>query len=205
MPRGLGRRLVGIAGPPGSGKSTLAARVAAALGTRRAVVLPMDGYHLDNADLDRRGLRDIKGAPETFDADGFVTKLRAVRKATGVVRYPVFDRAADRTVPEAGTLHPQVDTVVVEGNYLLLQDPPWNALRSLLDASVMIAPPETVLLERLVERWLTHGLSPEAARRRAAGNDLRNVRTVLSRSAPADLLIGTGPQAGDPDHKEGTP
>jgi pantothenate kinase len=197
-PKGNGRRVIGIAGPPGSGKSTLAASVADALGHQRAAVLPMDGFHLDNPELDKLGLRAVKGAPETFDAHGFLDLLATVRDTKGVVRYPLFDRAADSTVPDAGILDPDVEIVIVEGNYLLLRDPPWNRLQPLFDATVMIAQPEEVLFDRLVQRWLAHGLSPDAARRRAAGNDLKNARTVLSRSRPADLVIGTAPQ-GDAD------
>ncbi|MGS4944707.1 uridine kinase [Meridianimarinicoccus sp. RP-17] len=193
LPHPDGRIMIGIAGPPGSGKSTLADRVVAALNDRRgdgaAALLPMDGYHLDNATLDARGLRAVKGAPDTFDAAGFVALVRRIRHEAGDLRYPLFDRAADSTVPDAGFLRADTEIVVAEGNYLLLRDGAWADLRDIFDATVMIAPPIAVLEERLIERWLSYGLSPEAAATRARGNDLANARTVLALSAAADLHI----------------
>ncbi len=106
----------GLAGPPGSGKSTVAGRLAGALG---AVVVPMDGFHLDNTELDRLRCRDVKGAPETFDADGFVRLVERLRHADGPVSAPSFDRIADRTIDGAITVDPDDRIVIVEGNYLL--------------------------------------------------------------------------------------
>lgn len=198
LPRGPGRLLVAVAGPPGSGKSTLAEAVVEALNARgdpkqAAGLVPMDGFHLDNATLDARGLRDRKGAPETFDAEGFAALVRRLRDAPGEIRYPLFSRAEDRTLPDAGRLGAETRIVVVEGNYLLLQDAGWAALRPLFDATVMLAPPIEVLEQRLVARWLDHGMEPEAARARARGNDLANARRVIADSARADLALPRAP------------
>jgi pantothenate kinase len=202
-----GRRVVGIAGPPGSGKSTLAAHVVARLNAGagaeadaeagagaapRAALLPMDGFHLDNAELDARGLRAVKGAPETFDVAAFTALLRRLRAAEDDIRYPLFDRAADRTLPDAGRLAAETPIVVVEGNYLLLQDGAWAGLRPLFDATVLIAPPMEVLEARLIARWTGFGLPREEAVARARGNDLVNARRVLDGSAPADLVLPGG-------------
>jgi pantothenate kinase len=194
------RAIFGIAGPPGSGKSTLAARVVDALVAQRgadaAALLPMDGYHLENDTLDAHGLRALKGAPQTFDVSGFVDLVRRVRQGDADIRYPLFDRAGDCTLPDAGLLRADTPIVVVEGNYLLLRDGDWSDLAPLFDATVMIAPPLAVLEERLIARWLSHGLPPDAATARARGNDLVNARTVLDQSAPADLVLGVS-EAGD--------
>jgi pantothenate kinase len=201
LPRREGRLMIGIAGPPGSGKSTLAERVVDALNDRQgdaaAALLPMDGYHLDNTVLDARGLRAVKGAPDTFDAAGFVALVRRIRHEAGDLRYPLFDRSADRTAPDAGLLRAETGIVVAEGNYLLLRDGPWADLKDLFDATVMIAPPLKVLEERLIDRWLSYGFAPEAAAARARGNDLANARTVLARSSVADLHLSPSGAAAD--------
>lgn len=192
------RRVVAIAGPPGSGKSTLAARVVQSadrtLGVA-AALLPMDGFHLDNDTLDARSLRAVKGAPDTFDAEGFVALLGKVRQGGADLRYPLFDRAQDRTLPDAGLLKSDTPLVVVEGNYLLLQREPWAGLNVLFDLTVMLAPDLAEIEARLVARWLDHGLSPAEAKARACGNDLANARTVIAHSAKADLHLGTEARA----------
>ncbi len=186
------RRVVGIAGPPGSGKSTLAARVTEILNERHpasAALVPMDGFHLDNAALDRLGLRSVKGAPQTFDAAGFVALLERARQADRAIRYPVFDRVQDRALPEAGAIGATVETLIVEGNYLLLPDGAWADLRALFDLRVMLRPSLQTLETRLLQRWTGLGLSPDEARARALGNDLPNARLVLDKSAEADLYL----------------
>ncbi|MBE0414664.1 uridine kinase [Yoonia sp.] len=188
------RMLVAIAGAPGSGKSTLAETLVAAIRSRdgdsAAALLPMDGFHLDNPELAAKGLLSVKGAPETFDVAGFVSLVRRVRGNEGALRYPLFDRAQDRTLPDAGFLGADTQVVVFEGNYLLLQDAAWADLGPMFDVTVMLSVPEAVLRQRLVERWLRYGLAPSEAEARAEGNDIRNARTVIAKSARADLTLG---------------
>ena len=197
---GVPRYLVGIAGAPGSGKSTLAAELATALGAA-AAVLPMDGFHLDNAVLMARGLFERKGAPETFDVDGFADLLARVR-AGGAHAVPTFDRAADRVVPAGDAVSESVRIIVVEGNYLLLDAPGWSRVRDLLDLAILLDEPEEALEHRLVARWLEHGLSPEAAAERARRNDLANAHVVREMSRRPDVIVSTGDatpgQAGQP-------
>lgn len=184
------RRLIALAGPPGSGKSTVAARLVAELGTsgQDAALVPMDGFHLDNRVLARRGLLPRKGAPETFDAGGF-ERLVAALHAPGEVAYPVFDRDRDIAIAGAGVVAEECKTVVLEGNYLLFGAAPWHALRPHWDLAVYIDAPEDVLARRLTARWLDQGLSPELARTRAEGNDLPNARRVASHRMPADVVF----------------
>ncbi|WP_458526927.1 nucleoside/nucleotide kinase family protein [Onishia taeanensis] len=188
------RVLIAIAGPPGSGKSTLAQEVVEQLNAQansasHAALLPMDGFHLDNDVLSARGLLARKGAPETFDAQGVVRLVRRVRTTEADTPYPLFDRALDRALPDAGLLKTDTRIVVIEGNYLLLQTPPWQELADCFDASVFLAPPLETLEERLISRWLSFGFSPEAAAEKARGNDLKNASTVLDNSRTADLVL----------------
>lgn len=184
--RGHDRFIVALAGPPGSGKTTLASALVGYLGPE-AAVLPMDGFHLDNDRLHALGLFHRKGAPETFDVDGFGRMLRDVRSQPAVL-FPTFDRAADKTVPDAGQIHADTRIVIAEGNYLLLSTPPWSDLGSLFDLTIRLDVRRALLEERLVARWLAHGLPPAEAKARALNNDLRNADHVMEHSSAPDLV-----------------
>ncbi|WP_127104258.1 nucleoside/nucleotide kinase family protein [Pararhodobacter zhoushanensis] len=180
-----GRLIVALAGAPASGKSTLVDDLAQELGTR-AAVLPMDGYHLDNAVLEARGHRDRKGAPWTFDVGGLARDLARVRADDAPVLVPVFDRALDLSRGSAREITPDVRIVLVEGNYLLLNDPPWAALAGFWDLTVMLDVPLSVLEARLIQRWEGRAAAADWIRL----NDLPNARIVIERSRPADVVIG---------------
>ena len=182
------RFIVGVAGPPGAGKSTIAAQIAEAIGVGARVV-PMDGFHLDNVVLDRLGLRARKGAPETFDALGFVHLMRRLR-AGGDAAIPVFDRDADLARAGADLVTGADKYLIVEGNYLLLNDAPWCNLAPLFDLTVFIDVPIDELDRRLVDRWHQHGKTPSEARHWIDSNDIPNIRRVITGSRQADIVIG---------------
>lgn len=181
------RRLIAIAGAPASGKSTLAADLVAALGATASLV-PMDGFHLDNRLLDTRGLRSRKGAPQTFDAAGFVHLVRRLAVEDEVVS-PVFDRTRDIAIAGARAVGPDTETAVVEGNYLLLNQAPWSELQQHWDLSVMLDVSEEVLTRRLIQRWRDHGLDPELAEARARSNDLANALHIIDHSVGPDIRL----------------
>lgn len=184
---GPARVLVAVAGPPGSGKSTLAENLAESLGPT-AAVLPMDGFHLDNTTLRQRGLFERKGAPETFDAEGFLELVHALRTQANL-SYPTFNRSADSTVPAGGHIDEASKIIVIEGNYLLLDQPPWSEIAKLVDLTVFLDVPRAVLLNRLITRWCDHGLSEADASARAIGNDMRNVDVVIDNLQKPDFVI----------------
>lgn len=184
------RVLLGITGAPGAGKSTLAGFLAAEVG-ESAVVVPMDGFHLHDDELARLGLSSRKGAPETFDVAGYVALLARLRAETSTVVYaPEFDRSRELSVAGAIAVRPSHRLVVTEGNYLLLEDPPWDRVRGLLDEAWFLAPPEDVRRARLIARHEQVGRSPEEAIARADGSDAANA-VVIARTVPrADVVLG---------------
>jgi pantothenate kinase len=188
------RRLLGICGPPGAGKSTLAERLVAALG-ERAVLVGMDGFHLAQRELVRLGRADRKGAPDTFDAAGYVDLLRRLRRngpgsaGAQTVYAPEFRREIEEPVACAVPVSPEVPLVVTEGNYLLLTDPPWPNARAALDEVWYLAPDEDVRVRRLVARHLRYGRTPEEARHRALSFDQANADLIAGTAARADLVL----------------
>jgi pantothenate kinase len=185
------RFLVAIAGPPGAGKSTLAENVAKALRAKgeSAEVLPMDGFHMDNAVLIEKGLLKRKGVPESFDVRAFLDIVKAVRGADQEVLVPVFDRSRELAIASARIVSADDRFIVVEGNYLLFSQGKWAELEGLFDYSIMLAPPMEVLEERLWARWRGYKLDEEAAHAKVYGNDLPNGRLILENRRPADVTI----------------
>lgn len=184
------RRLLGITGPPGSGKSTLATAIAGALGAELAVVVGMDGFHLADAELVRLGRRDRKGAPDTFDAHGYLALLRRLRAADEPVTYaPLFRRDIEDSIAAAVPVPATVPLVVTEGNYLLLDGEPWCQLSAVLDEVWYLDPPSRLRLDRLVARHRAHGKKPEQARAWALGPDQENAELISTRKHKANIVI----------------
>jgi pantothenate kinase len=192
-----GRFVLGVTGPPGAGKSTVAAlierRANERLAAGSAAVAPMDGFHLSNEELDALGLRHVKGAPETFDVDGFVHLLKRVRaEAHATIGWPDFDRAREETVPDAIAISPDTRLVVVEGNYLLLDRRGWRDVRPLLDEAWYVDAARSVLRERLLSRALAGGRTEADAVAHVDGSDLLNAKLVARTKAAADRLLSGG-------------
>jgi pantothenate kinase len=188
------RVLIGIAGSPGAGKSTLADAVVAELNTAdgagTAVHLPMDGFHLANATLDRLGLRDRKGAPETFDGWGFAALLARVKAETDHVVYaPGFERTVDEPVAAEIAVEPGTRIVVVEGNYLLLDVEPWRHVDDHVDEAWFVEATEEERVRRLVDRHVASGRTPEAALAWAHEVDGANARLIEPTVARADVVV----------------
>lgn len=179
--------LLGLAGAPGAGKSTLGAGLAAAYG---CPVVPMDGFHLADVELIRRGLLERKGAPETFDAEGYAALLTRLRARPGhTVMAPAFERDLEQPVAGAIPVPPEARLVVTEGNYLLLDEPRWRAVRECLDSVWHLRLDDAVRRDRLVARHVASGKSPDAARAWVETVDEPNARLVDSAASRADFVV----------------
>ncbi len=189
--QGVDRFVVAIAGPPGSGKSTTSALLRDALKAKSqsAIVVPMDGFHFDDAVLFARGHRTRKGAPFTFDVAGFEVLLKRIKAREPDIAIPVFDRSMELSRNAADIVTDEAKFILVEGNYLLLKSAPWNRLKPIFDFTIFLDVPETELDQRLMQRWLGLGFGEDRAKAWIASNDMPNIREVQSNSVRADLVI----------------
>jgi pantothenate kinase len=190
------RVIAALAGAPGSGKSTLAEKLVGKLNARQpglAAVLPMDGYHYDDLYLVPAGLRPRKGAPMTFDVGGLYHTLKRLRaRDEAEVAVPVFDRKIEIARAGARLIPRETGVIVVEGNWLLLNQAPWDRLRPMFDITVMVEVPEHVLRARLRGRWERLGLGEAEIVAKLEENDLPNGRWVRDGSVAADHVIRNG-------------
>jgi pantothenate kinase len=191
---GGNRVLVGIAGAPAAGKSTLATSLAtdyvATDGADAAVAVGMDGFHLANSELARLGHSARKGAPETFDAYGFVALLRRLRARDEPVVYaPVYSRTVHESIGSAVPVHQRVGLVVIEGNYLLLAAEPWNRVRELVDLVIYLDTPTGVRVPSLLRRQRSRGLDRDAAYDWVYRSDEANADLVAITRERADVIL----------------
>ena len=184
------RCLMGLTGPPGSGKSTLAAYVAGSLCPSPPVV-PMDGFHLAQAVIDQKGLGDRKGSPETFDPWGFVSLVERLASPAGggLVYAPKFDRCIEEPLAGAIPVKPADGLVIVEGNYLLLDESPWTQIRPALDLCAYLEVEDAIRIRRLVDRHMRYGKPRREAERFVRNSDEKNAQLIKATRDRADFVV----------------
>ncbi len=187
------RAILGIAGAPGAGKSTLTHDLLEAVARRRGpewvAHLPMDGYHLADVQLDRLGLRDVKGAPQTFDVDGYASALQRVRRQEPDVYVPGFERDLEQPIAAALVVPAEAQLIITEGNYLLLDEPRWHHVHRQLDAVWFVTGDESVRHERLLQRHVCFGKSATEAAEWVRRSDDVNALLVASTRVRADRVV----------------
>ncbi len=184
------RRILGLVGAPGAGKSTLAHALAKQWPNAIQVV-PMDGFHLANIELERLGRKQRKGAPDTFDAFGFIALLKRLRTQNQdeVVYAPSYERSLEEGVAGAIAVEPTTQLIVVEGNYLLLSDSPWNQVQALLDETWFVDVPLELRIGRLTQRHQQFGRNAQEAADWVQHTDEPNARRIEAERAKADLMF----------------
>ncbi len=183
------RTILGIVGPPGGGKSRLAQIVVAAVGSA-AVIVPMDGFHLAQIELVRLDRRHRMGAPDTFDALGYIALLRRLRDRTDEVVYaPAFRREIEEPIAGAIPIPCATPLVVTEGNYLLVPDEPWAGVRPLLDECWYADLDEATRLRWLIQRHVDYGKTPQAAHEWVHRSDQTNAAIVAATRDRADVVV----------------
>ena len=184
------RVLIGITGKPGAGKSTLTSYLINNLGPDLTALVPMDGYHLSNKQLQRLNLSDRKGAFNTFDSDGFVSLLRRINLDTVKdIYYPIFHREIEESYAADGVVLKNTRLVITEGNYLLLEKGGWESVKKELSEVWYVKVNDELRLERLTKRHEMFGKDPQAAHKWAHGSDEINAELVQTTVASADVII----------------
>lgn len=188
-----GRFILGVCGAPGVGKSTLADWVVTEWNRKHpdtAVLMPMDGYHRSNEELRHLGLLPLKGIPDSFDAESFISKLKAIHELPDSIhRCPKFDRSIEASIEDAIEILTRHKLVVIEGNYLLLDQTPWNQVRLFLDESWFLDSDEELILPRLLSRHADGGKTPEQARKKVESTDLPNAKLVSQSKVNASKIL----------------
>lgn len=195
------RMIVAVAGPPGCGKTafaeTLSAVINALAGEKRSVMVGLDGWHFPNAYLDehtisREGktfsLRQIKGAPETYDHQAIRLFLDRA-PLTNQLTFPVYSREKHDPIPDAGMIGPAQRILILEGNYWLLDADPWRGFQACFDYRIALTAAPEALLGGLRDRHLRGGKPLDWIMEHIRRVDLANIDFVLSHSASADVVV----------------
>jgi pantothenate kinase len=173
------RTLIGIVGKPGAGKSTVVEEIQKRFDANEVSIIPMDGFHLSNEELISLGRRDRKGAPDTFDVDGFTSLLRGVKlNYQSEHKFPIFHREIEASMADEGLVPKESKVIVIEGNYLFSTEHNWEVVFSMLDHTWFIEIDDEVRIERLIARHIRYGKTPIEAENWSRGSDEANARFI---------------------------
>lgn len=184
------RTLIGIVGKPGAGKSTVVEEISKKFDSKTVSIIPMDGFHLSNEELISLGRRERKGAPDTFDVEGFTLLIKSVKIDHSVDhKFPIFHREIEASIADEGMVPKESKVVVIEGNYLFSEAHGWNGIYPLLDHSWFIEIDDEIRIERLIARHVRYGKTREEAEAWSRGSDETNARFIGLTAYRAENLI----------------
>jgi pantothenate kinase len=184
------RSLIGIVGKPGAGKSTVVEQIENKFSSSKVSIIPMDGFHLSNEELIALGRRNRKGAPDTFDVEGFISLIKKVKHEPQVDhKFPIFHREIEASVENEGLVAKESKVIVIEGNYLFSTEHYWEGVFPLLDQSWFIEIDDEVRIERLIARHIRYGKTPGEAENWSKGSDETNARFIeLTAHRASDII-----------------
>lgn len=184
------RVVIGITGKPGAGKSTVTSKLKETIPGERTVILSQDGYHLSNLQLESLGRSNFKGAPDTFDSEGFAKILFRVKsELKNNIYFPVFHREIEESISAEGLITEKTNVVLVEGNYLLFETHGWGEVAKHLDEIWYLQVDDDLRLSRLVARHIEFGKNPQVAVAWAHGSDEANARLIEKARDKANAFL----------------
>ena len=184
------RVIIGLVGKPGAGKSTISSFLLKKLPKETTVLVPMDGFHLSNSQLALLGRADRKGAPDTFDANGYAELLNRIKNnVREEIYFPIFHREIEESIAAEGVVYAHTSLIITEGNYLLLDEGGWSKVAQSLTEVWFIDIDNDKRMSRLVARHIKFGKTPAAAHAWAHGSDAHNAQIIETTRDKADVII----------------
>lgn len=184
------RTMIGIVGKPGAGKSTIVTEIQKQFSTEEVAIIPMDGYHLSNEELIKLGRLERKGAPDTFDVEGFISLITRVRNEIGKEHtFPIFHREIEASKADEGIVLRNTKVIVIEGNYLFSEEHNWSEVFPLLDQSWFIEIDDEIRMQRLITRHIKYGKTPQEAEEWSRGSDEENAKFIAKTASRAERII----------------
>lgn len=184
------RTMIGIVGKPGAGKSTVVTEIQKQFSTEEVAIIPMDGYHLSNEELIKLGRRERKGAPDTFDVEGFISLITRVKNEIDKEHtFPIFHREIEASKADEGIVLRNTKVIVIEGNYLFSEEHNWSEVFPLLDQSWFIKIDDEIRMQRLITRHIKYGKTPQEAEEWSRGSDEENAKFIAKTASRAERII----------------
>lgn len=184
------RTMIGIVGKPGAGKSTVVTEIQKQFSAEEVAIIPMDGYHFSNEELIKLGRRERKGAPDTFDVEGFISLITRVKNEIDKEHtFPIFHREIEASKADEGIVLRNTKVIVIEGNYLFSEEHNWSEVFPLLDQSWFIEIDDEIRMQRLITRHIKYGKTPQEAEEWSRGSDEENAKFIAKTASRAERII----------------